>query len=1208
LKPHKITIEHFYWKLFYLYFKSMKQKIFLIILIAVILIGWWSMISNFMINHQYYSSMFAASSNRWLLFWGIVSVVIPMWYVLYSNSLSLKNILTTTTLWLLIYSIAFVVIKDNMIQSAGFIIFAINILLIFGLGLYSIVSWAAIGSWIMEKFIKIPVARWQDLLLSFGLGLGAMMIVVHFLVVANIFYPILTWALFIVGGRAIWKQKNKWLVQYKNLIQDSLAWLHISNIRDNKRLWIGVVLLGLSILYFYYGFQLSFIPYSTAWDANHAYMYVPKVWAENHGALGRGNAGSAGGFLRMSYIAYFFSLIQPIKSWFWLSPDNIAVSMNFLSGLFVLIFWLGLVKEFIGYITTTLIKTKDTLLETLWLYVGWTWLLLRITSGMWAFLLFVDNKTDMWVLAMTVLALLSGIVFIRYIHDHKQGDDQSTISRYIRLSWLFFGLAVAAKPTAFIDVVVFALLVVALWINSGLAIWLWIIVIAILAKMQVLFTYEFISAEGFVPLFIIGSIISIASLWRAKKYMTWLGQIFSHTLRTFVLWGSILIISLLVIKWPYLIIQSIQSGWFSIGWFAKWLLMGHKGDTPILLANTDDVASIEAQNTIDNTIVLPPAICSLDALSLSPEDLDKDLKDFEGGNGVSEDIGRYVGFGWKEFSQWLGYRIARVFFSQPNKCYGWNSAAKILCSYEEAINSFDISVLSTVAEQMPTNSRGYALLSGALNGDKLTTMINNNSFNPALMRDEIVEIRQWYQGRSIKAKESSLMMPYRYLVPWNAVFNRSLQNLSSYYTDIGFIRGIIILLQIVALVYGIVTWNHRLMVLGAVTFVGRSVWWLIAWGIVWYGIGLIIWTILHLCVFLVTLASKNRDDNEKILFGIVIWLLILWSTIQILMNFVRISSQGGWGPFVWYKMSAGTQNVIENTLAQKQELSIPYTQKNVFDLQFAHYNKFIEYVKDRPDDHGVSIAGTYLQYFLHNQRNVWGANIYRTTSDGNTCKSYLRFQRDNWKYIVIDPNILSVVMGEGNESLMHRFFAKRNPVTGRIDEDGEMTMLVKMWYDDYLELFSTNNLWAKYAFLLSDEELGKAFWLTTRDDLVFLRAKMGVARFFPDAQQIIGFIGNTFVQRIGNGQAVGDVADVFGKVIDEKKVLAAVQQVAGNTDPTKATAIVDTLTQDERFVLAQYLGLYNLLRQNSPQFQETINQILGQSISGSSQVIIFELK
>lgn len=1186
----------------------MKQKIFLIVLILVLLIGWWSMISNFLGNHQYYSSMFATSTNRWLLFWGIVSVAIPVGYVLYSKSISLKNTLISTTLWLLLYSIAFVIIKDNALQSAGFIIFIINILLIFSLGLYSIVSWAAIGSWIMEKFIKIPVARWQDLLLSFGLGLGAMMLVVHFLVIANIFYPILTWGLFVLGGRAIWKQKDKGLMPYKNLIQDTLSWLHMRNIRDNKRLWIGVVLLWLSILYFYYGFQLSFIPYSTAWDANHAYMYVPKVWAENHGALGRGNPWWVGGFLWMSYIAYFFSLIQPIKSWFWLSPDNIAVSMNFLSGLFVLVFWLGLVKEFIGYIATTLGKAKDTLLETLWLYVGWTGLLLRITSGMGAFLLFVDNKTDMWVLAMTVLALLSGMVFIRYIHDHKQWDDQSTISRYIRLSGLFFWLAVAAKPTAFIDVVVFALLVVALWINSGLAIWLWIIVIAILAKMQVLFTYEFISADAFVPLLLIGSIISIASLGRAKKYMTWIGQILSHTVRTFALWAAVLVISLLVIKWPYLIIQSIQSGAFSIGWFAKWLLMGQKDDASILLANTDDIADIQAQNAIDNTVVLPPAICSLDALNLSPEDLDKDIKVFEGGNGLSEDVWRYVWFGWKEFSHWLGYRIARVFFSKPNTCYGWNSSAKILCSYEEGINNFDMSVLPTVLEQMPPDSKWYTLLSGALASDHLATMLRTNTFNPAQMRDEIVEIRQWYQGRSIKAKEDSLMMPYRYIVPWNAVFNRSLQNLSSYYTDIGFVRGIIILLQIIALIYGVATWNHRLLVMGAVTFVWRSIWRLIAWGIVWYGIGLIVWTILHLCVFLVTLASKSRDDNEKILFAVAIGLLVLWSMIQLLMNFVRISSQGGWGPFIWYKTSAGTQNIIESTLSQRQELDIPYTRKNVFDLQFAHYNKFIEHVKDRPDDHGVSIAGTYLQYFLHNQHNVGAADIYKTTSDGNTCKSYLRFQRDNWKYIVIDPNILSVVMGEWNESLMHRFFAKRNPVTGRIDEDGEMTMLVKMWYDDYLHLFSTNNLWAKYAFSLSDEVLSQSFGLTGRDDLVFLRAKMGVARFFPDAQELIGFIGNTFVQRIGNGQAVGDVADVFGKIIDEKKVLTAVQQVAGNTDPTKTTAIVDALTQDERFVLAQYLGLYNLLRQNSPQFQEAVNQILSQSVSGSSQVIIFELK
>jgi hypothetical protein len=38
-------------------------------------------------------------------------------------------------------------------------------------------------------------------------------------------------------------------------------------------------------MYYLYGFQLSFIPYSTAWDANHAYMYEPKVLAENFGVL-----------------------------------------------------------------------------------------------------------------------------------------------------------------------------------------------------------------------------------------------------------------------------------------------------------------------------------------------------------------------------------------------------------------------------------------------------------------------------------------------------------------------------------------------------------------------------------------------------------------------------------------------------------------------------------------------------------------------------------------------------------------------------------------------------------------------------------------------------------------------------------------------------------------------------------------------------------
>ncbi|MDR0283134.1 MAG: hypothetical protein LBI53_07815 [Candidatus Peribacteria bacterium] len=42
-------------------------------------------------------------------------------------------------------------------------------------------------------------------------------------------------------------------------------------------------------MYYLYGFQNSFIPYSTAWDANHEYLYIPKIIAENAGIL-RGNS------------------------------------------------------------------------------------------------------------------------------------------------------------------------------------------------------------------------------------------------------------------------------------------------------------------------------------------------------------------------------------------------------------------------------------------------------------------------------------------------------------------------------------------------------------------------------------------------------------------------------------------------------------------------------------------------------------------------------------------------------------------------------------------------------------------------------------------------------------------------------------------------------------------------------------------------------
>jgi len=77
---------------------------------------------------------------------------------------------------------------------------------------------------------------------------------------------------------------------------------------NNLWAYVILILLGISIAYYLFGFQNSFIPYSTAWDANHEYLYIPKILAENAGVY-RGNSVGGGipGFWHL-FITFFFSL------------------------------------------------------------------------------------------------------------------------------------------------------------------------------------------------------------------------------------------------------------------------------------------------------------------------------------------------------------------------------------------------------------------------------------------------------------------------------------------------------------------------------------------------------------------------------------------------------------------------------------------------------------------------------------------------------------------------------------------------------------------------------------------------------------------------------------------------------------------------------------------------------------------------------------
>jgi len=476
-----------------------------------------------------------------------------------------------------------------------------------------------------------------------------------------------------------------------------------------------------------------------------------------------------------------------------------------------------------------------------------------------------------------------------------------------------------------------------------------------------------------------------------------------------------------------------------------------------------------------------------------------------------------------------------------------------------------------------------------------------------------VALRQYYESHSIQSNAESVSIPYRYLIPLNVVFNRSLQNLSSYYTDIGFARILLYVILMVALPYAIVKRDQKLIALSLTSLIGRGLWRIIGGGILRYGTVLISWTMLTALAFIHKLTEKNEKSSSAL---IVVGVILLAVLIQLFLNFMRISSQGANGPFVRYKGNVGIktqigstnpQSDLANPLSVTQIPQYKYQMKNVFDLQFPQYNPIITALKDRKNDDGVVIAGTYIQYFLDNQWNLKNdgmlTEFWKQASDGDLCKTYRRLKNDHTKYLIIDPNIGTVGMGEGNETLFHRFFAKLNPITGTIDEDGTLTTLVKLYKAGYLKLMSTNNIGAYYAFNLSDAELSSAFGVTDPETMLLLRAKlMGIRYFSEEVNTLFSQIGNLFLQRVMAGQGIEEIASILGLEVDIQKIVAAVPGVLqGN-----ASAVTE-LSQAERTVLIQYLNLYQSFVNNNPQGTELLQNLLMNSIGSSSQVMAFEL-
>ncbi len=1200
----------------------MKQKIFLIIGIVLLSFFWISIYNEFMANHAYYQTMLASRVNRKLIIRSIVAVCIPIAYIIRSKVFSVKRFfITIIPLTLMFYTAAFTMVKGGIVWwSAGFIILMLNTLLLYFLGVYFVLGIAALGTWISKKFIKFTETRRQEMLINFWIWLGIFLLIVYIFSMIHLLRGAVIRILFLGIGYIYRRTKND-MLQYKTIISDIADEFRGDKLKSNRRKRIGVILLAISIIYYLYGFQLSFIPYSTAWDANHEYMYIPKVLAQNHGVL-RGNAGvaSAAPQLWHVFITFRFSLINPIKSRFRLAPDTIAVSMNFISGIFVLIFGTGLIKEVLSYFSSKKTEEDDTT-TTIGMYSGRMMLLFRLTSWMGAFLVFVDNKTDLGVMALTILAILSGFIFLKHIFDNREHGLKlhRDSLKYIIISGVMFAWASMAKPTAFIDIALFGLLLIGLRIDSIIAIGAGIMTVGITGVLQIANAPDMMTPAAGKYVVLIGLIVVVLGIIRMIMNKNDIQGKLSDKKRLFkyiCIWLATLIITLLVFKWPNMLIKQVNDHTLSPGTFIKSILLG-KQETKVLLAATDTKA-LAQQTAVDETILatsnLSPDQCK--QMTFTKEELNADVKKAVTSN---EDVGRYVGYGRKEISKNgrfnLGYGLLRIFYPKNNVCYGTDRQAKKLCTNAQAIENFNVPTLKTLFAQAKPWTEVYGLLSWALAAYQ--EKWSGTVINPTEYRDQIVALRQYYQNHAIKTEAGKISVPYRYLVPFNVVFNRSLQNLSSYYTDIGFVRLLIFMLLVLGFVYALFNAKRfrqdtNLVVLSSVTIIGRAIRWIIGWGIVRYGMGLVMRTVIAVAMILRDMFEHSTDEKEKTMIYILMFLFVIRGLVQLILNFVRISSQGGTGPFLRYKMNNGKSVEISTSLQQKEIVKAGYGRKDVFDLQFPHYNKFINYVKNRKNTDGVLIAGTYMPYFLDNQRNIKNdgmlSRFREQNSDGNMCKSYQRLRDNNLKYLVIDPNIWTVVMGEGNESLFNRFFAKKDPVTGKIEEDGAISNLVKLRKAGYINLFSTNNLWAKYAFSLDDAAFKAKFGNLSADDLIFMRAKLSVARFFPDAQELLNFIGETFTSRIADGKVIGDIADVYGKDVDESKLFSVAQTILSQKWASEElTKTIEWLSQDERLILMQYLGLINISQSNSTQYQEFVSNILNQSLGGGSQLIVFEL-
>lgn len=1157
------------------------SAIFLWILIFVLLFFGWQVFFWYIANHPYYIEKITDWWNWWVLIFTFIASLIPVFYLFASKKFNFIKFLIYIILWLYFFGLLLLSVKEWIVWS-GLIMLFVNVLILSFLILAFLLSTYSYWEYFKEKVLKLKTYSIYDIFLSFGVGLSWLLILIFILMSFNLLYPLVSYIIFIWWLVLAYYQKDN-LILVKSKFEEILLSLREFKNKSKIVSYLGVFLLIVSILYFYFWFMLSFIPYPTAWDANHAYMFNPKVWAMNAWFYWWWDWPSASFQLWYSYITYWFSLALPLWSVLWISADSIATVTNFFSWVFVLLFFLALSKEVLNYFSSD--ETTDNADRSLMVfYFAWLLILLWLTSGMWAFLVFVDNKTDMWVLAIIILAMYSWFVWLKSVKDANK-NNESVLQKYTLtkfwISWFLFAMAVMAKPTAFLDAVWFGLLLTWMWIWIIAVISVFFIIIWLLSFVEFRWIKWYITPQTGIFSFILWIV------WFAGgTFLSFMKKSMNYFL-LMLAWWWVFVASLLLFKWSFVLFEYHQD-WeeFNIIDFADDVFLSYnsfssedeesktqdKTKKSTLLASTQPVANTNS--------------CTLD--NYDEDDLYENVESYDGDT-RGEDVGRYVGYWHHDFENpWWG-----MFFPRWDYCLWFNEDAKKVCWNFVAIAQNDQSTIENMIDQIEDDYL-VELLEWQAQGE------NNTG-----------DIQQYYQSYVMRISSDNqdqvVSIPYNYLVPFNLTFNWSLQNLSSYYTDVWYIWLILKFIMIVWLIYSLIARDRFLIWFILVSSLIWSIWFFIWWWILWYWIGLIVWTILSfILIFDKITRNINWDDYPtRFWYHTLVALFLIFGILWIVFNFIRISTQWGSWPFMWYKQSSGIKQTIDEQLQPQNSIKTPYVKEDIFDLQFGHYNEFIEASDSREEWEVTFIAGTYARYFLENQKYIetdqFLTDMWELFSDNDICKSYLRLKNEDIKYIAIDPNIWTVVMWDGNVSLFNRFFGEIED--DQIVNDWVMTMLLNLSNKWYIDHISSNNIWAKYAFELSDEELKLAEWVD-EDNVDLIRAKISVPRYWEDnIWEYVNVIVELFDYRIRNNPeyAISDIASILWKQVDSQEVASLANSIMEWAH--FGIASIENLDYEERNVLTEYLWLIELMETNQHNYSQAIHWLVNRSISGSSQII-----